>query len=63
MDNTTERIVLITGANRGIGFETAQQLARGDFMSSSLRGTRRADNRRPAPSSLPRDSQRSFRST
>jgi NAD(P)-dependent dehydrogenase (short-subunit alcohol dehydrogenase family) len=31
MHNTTERVVHITGANRGIGFETAKQLARRGF--------------------------------
>ena len=38
MDNTTERVVLITGANRGIGFETRNNSRGRDFMSSLPRG-------------------------
>ena len=42
-----QRVALVTGSNRGIGLETAQQLARRDSTSSSPPETKGRDNRPP----------------
>jgi len=54
MDNTTKKIALVTGANKGIGLETARQLARDHGFTvligarDARRGTQAADELKAA---------------
>ncbi len=51
MDNTTKKIALVTGANKGIGLETARQLAR-DYGFTVLIGARDSERGQKAADEL-----------